>query len=505
MTDAPFTGALAVATTPPSILVVDDDRRVLELLEVALTANGYRVITAVDGDEGVRRALGERPDLVVLDVRLPRKSGLEVCEVLRSDAEDPFVPIILVSAVVEAETRLQAFRRGADDYLSKPFSPKELIARIRRLLTRSAEGAAARKRARELDHEIARLRDELRRAHGEVQRAERLRDAAYGLGSELHRSPDPDDLTRRFLAAVQAKAGLGPVALLLPAPDEPAGALEIAATGGPGAEDFRALRLEAGSELLTLVAGLGRPVLRRELERLPELRDQVGPLGAAGIALLAPLRAPGGLQGVLAAGEGPGGEEPAAAELELLRGLCELAAVALQSAARHREQLDSTLELIAARVGLSEAERELDLEARSLAVHAARACRLPARERGLLAHALAIGRARRADEGRAALARVAESDRSGRAATLARILTGAATLAFDPEDPPDERRASLIVAVALDYRDAREREGDPQRALAIAFARAGEALDPATARAFERAIVERGEAPALADPSATSS
>src|SRR5439155_1311020 len=212
VTDAPFTGALAGATTPPSILVVDDDRRVLELLEVALTANGYRVITAADGDEGVRRALGERPDLVVLDVRLPRKSGLEVCEVLRSDAEDPFVPIILVSGVVEAETRLQAFRRGADDYLSKPFSPKELIARIRRLLTRSAEGAAARKRARELDHEIARLRDELRRAHGEVQRAERLRDAAYGLGSELHRSPDPDDLTRRFLAAVQAKAGLGAVA-----------------------------------------------------------------------------------------------------------------------------------------------------------------------------------------------------------------------------------------------------------------------------------------------------
>ena len=504
MTDAPFTGALAGATTPPSILVVDDDRRVLELLEVALTANGYRVITAADGDEGVRRALGERPDLVVLDVRLPRKSGLEVCEVLRSDAEDPFVPIILVSGVVEAETRLQAFRRGADDYLSKPFSPKELIARIRRLLTRSAEGAAARKRARELDHEIARLRDELRRAHGEVQRAERLRDAAYGLGSELHRSPDPDDLTRRFLAAVQAKAGLGAVALLLPAPDEPQGAFEIAAIGGPGAEDFRALRLEAGSELLTLVAGLGRPVLRRELERLPELRDQVGPLGAAGIALLAPLRAPSGLQGVLAAGECPGGEEPAAAELELLRGLCELAAVALQSAARHREQLDSTLELIAARE-VGGAERELDLEARSLAVRAARACRLPAREPGLLAHALAIGRARRADEGRAALARVAASDRSGRAATLERILTGAATLAFDAEDRPDERRASLVVAVALDYRAARERDGDPRRALATAFARAGEALDPATARGFEQAIAERDAAGARADPSPTSS
>ena len=71
--------------TAPLILVVDDDRRVVELLQIALTAHGFRVMTASDGEEAVRRALADRPDLVVLDVRLPRKSGLEVCEMLRQD------------------------------------------------------------------------------------------------------------------------------------------------------------------------------------------------------------------------------------------------------------------------------------------------------------------------------------------------------------------------------------------------------------------------------------
>src|SRR6266540_431884 len=99
------------AERPPRILVVDDDRRVLELLDLALTAHGFQVLTALDGEEAMKQALDERPDLVVLDVRLPRKGGLDVCEALRRDPEDGTVPIILVSASGETETRLQGFAR----------------------------------------------------------------------------------------------------------------------------------------------------------------------------------------------------------------------------------------------------------------------------------------------------------------------------------------------------------------------------------------------------------
>jgi len=134
----------------PCVLLVDDDRRILELLEIAFAAHGFRVLTALEGDAAIRCVLTERPDLLVLDVRLPKKSGLEVCEWLRRDPDDPSVPVIMVSAVADVETRLQAFTRGADDYLTKPFSPKELIARVKRLLARSVEARAARARQHEL-------------------------------------------------------------------------------------------------------------------------------------------------------------------------------------------------------------------------------------------------------------------------------------------------------------------------------------------------------------------
>ncbi len=487
----------------PSILVVDDDRRVLELLEAALSANGCRVLTAADGDEAIRRALGERPDLVVLDVRLPKKSGLEVCEVLRHDADDPFMPIIVVSAASETDTRLQAFRRGADDYLSKPFSPKELVARIRRLLTRSAEGAAARQRARALDHELSLARAELRRAHDETRRAERLSDLAFGLGRELHRSADVDDLARRFLGAVQRRLGLGMTALLLPGAE--GGHLEPAAIRGDGFERIAALEIAREGELATLVSGLGRPVTRRELERLPELRAALAPFVACGIALVAPLRGARGLDGLLVADERRDGAEIEPADLELLRGLCDIAAVALENVHRHRGHGDGLLDLLAeqAQAGADAARgagaTALRAEAARLVERAGRACLLPPRQRALLTHALVIGRWGWSAEGRAAFERIAARDATGRVGELARLLEGARALDFDPEGSPDERRASLLIGVALEYLARRALGVEAPEALSTAMERAGEALDPATAQALTAAMREsmHAESPTL--------
>jgi two-component system phosphate regulon response regulator PhoB len=124
-----------------TILVVDDDRRVVDLLQISLSQNGYHVTTASTGEEGLDQVRRETPDLIILDLRLPKKNGYEVCAALKSAKETAGIPIIMVSATAEVDARLQGLMHGADDYLTKPFSANELLARIRALLRRRAPDA----------------------------------------------------------------------------------------------------------------------------------------------------------------------------------------------------------------------------------------------------------------------------------------------------------------------------------------------------------------------------
>lgn len=121
------------------ILVVDDDQAVRESLRRSLTFNGYTVVLAVDGEDGLEKIRSERPDLAVLDVMMPRLDGLEVCRELRSHGED--VPILLLTARDSVSERVAGLDAGADDYLPKPFALEELLARVRSLFRRAARPA----------------------------------------------------------------------------------------------------------------------------------------------------------------------------------------------------------------------------------------------------------------------------------------------------------------------------------------------------------------------------
>ena len=121
--------------SPQTILVVDDDPNVLELARLYLEREGFHVLSALDGNHGLALALEERPALVVLDVMLPRLNGLDVCRALRHQSA---VPIIMLTARVEEEDRLAGLELGADDYVTKPFSPRELAARVRAVLRRAS-------------------------------------------------------------------------------------------------------------------------------------------------------------------------------------------------------------------------------------------------------------------------------------------------------------------------------------------------------------------------------
>jgi DNA-binding response OmpR family regulator len=119
-----------------TILVVDDDRKTVEIVKLYLEKNNYRVLVAYDGLEAVEIAIKKRPDLVVLDLMLPGIDGLEVCHTLQVETK---AAVLMLTARTTEEDRLVGFATGADDYLVKPFSPRELVARVRAVLKRATE------------------------------------------------------------------------------------------------------------------------------------------------------------------------------------------------------------------------------------------------------------------------------------------------------------------------------------------------------------------------------
>ena len=126
-----------MAATTKTILVVDDEEDVLELVKYNLEKNGYRVTTASTGEEAINKARSILPNLVLLDLMLPGIDGLEVCKQLKSNPKTEHVPVIMLTAKGEESDVVVGLEVGADDYITKPFSPKVLIARIRRILHRS--------------------------------------------------------------------------------------------------------------------------------------------------------------------------------------------------------------------------------------------------------------------------------------------------------------------------------------------------------------------------------
>jgi DNA-binding response OmpR family regulator len=116
------------------ILVVDDEREIVKLVRAYLEQAGFRVVTAADGQEALTVFRHEKPDLVVLDLSLPRIDGLDVCRTIRRESD---TPVIMLTARVEEQDRLIGLELGADDYIVKPFSPREVAARVRAVLRRT--------------------------------------------------------------------------------------------------------------------------------------------------------------------------------------------------------------------------------------------------------------------------------------------------------------------------------------------------------------------------------
>jgi two-component system, OmpR family, phosphate regulon response regulator OmpR len=187
-----------MSAAPPHILVVDDDGRLRDLLRRFLTENGFRVSTAADAAEARAKLESLAFDLLVLDVMMPGESGLDLTQDLRRTG---VVPILLLTAMAETEDRINGLERGADDYLSKPFEPRELLLRIRTILRRINGASPARAAGAPVllggllfDAERLELRGPDRTVRLTEAEAALLRALAQNPGATLSR----DDLAQRL-------------------------------------------------------------------------------------------------------------------------------------------------------------------------------------------------------------------------------------------------------------------------------------------------------------------
>ena len=183
---------------PKKILLVDDEPEILEICRDYLKASGYDVVTAKDGVQGLAAFRREKPDLIVLDLMLPEMDGLDVCRAIRRESN---VPVIMLTARVEETDKLVGLEIGADDYMTKPFSPRELVARVRVVLRRVSGDSTA---------EVIRVDNvSLDRAHYEVQIRERtvqLTSTEFEIMATLMSQPGRIFSRNQLLTAVHGVA-----------------------------------------------------------------------------------------------------------------------------------------------------------------------------------------------------------------------------------------------------------------------------------------------------------
>src|SRR6266576_6904732 len=167
-------------TTTP-VLVIDDEESIVDLIKLGLKYEGFEVVAASDGEEGIAAAQRTNPIFIILDWMLPDMDGLEVCRRLRSNPTTHDIPILLLTAKDEVGSRVEGLNTGADDYLTKPFSFEELVARIRAILRRLHHGASAE------NSQVLTVGDiELNMATHEVTRAGRQIDLTVTEYNLLH-------------------------------------------------------------------------------------------------------------------------------------------------------------------------------------------------------------------------------------------------------------------------------------------------------------------------------
>jgi DNA-binding response OmpR family regulator len=155
--------------TPPRILVVDDEPMNLDILRTRLGVHGYEILTATNGEEALEVATAQQPDLILLDIMMPKMDGIDVCRHLKADTSLPFTPIIMVTAKADSKDIVAGLEAGAEEYLTKPIDQAALVARVKSMLRIKALHDTVQEQATRLEAQSEQLADWNRTLEQRVQ------------------------------------------------------------------------------------------------------------------------------------------------------------------------------------------------------------------------------------------------------------------------------------------------------------------------------------------------
>jgi putative nucleotidyltransferase with HDIG domain len=338
-----------------NILLVDDDPNVIEILTESLRSRGYETESAADGEEALAAYDRFRPDLVVLDVVLPKKDGFEVCDEIRARDIHRDVPVIMISANSIQDSMLRGLHSGAQDYIKKPFSLKEIIAKVENYLTQAHH-------KKNLSEQNLMLEDEVQRGHADYTRINRelkkkILDmrSLFGLSQDLNRLRDPEELIHVFCLTVVGQLGVSSVGLFY-AFDEINDYLSY--IGGSGVSDavLQSVRLSreialskyllAKQDIIKLADDTFPPDARREADYMIRFGFDYG----------FPLIVKSHLLGIVFIGSKVNRQDYTPDEIDLFRSICTSAATGLENARLYAELQATYLSTIKVLVSTIEAK-----------------------------------------------------------------------------------------------------------------------------------------------------
>ena len=312
------------------------------MLQITLTGRGYSVTSAFDGETAIEEIARRSPDLAVIGVRLPRKSGFQVLEAIRGGPQAR-LPVILISGSPSNEARIQGLRLGADDYLVKPFSPRELLIKIRTILDRAADLRLLTTKTDHLEEEARQVREDLRHSQAEMQQClERIGSLLGRVEEASGRRELPEILSALALACVR-DLHLSRACVLA----RDAGGTDFVPQAALGLEGraLRGLRLRGDGFVCETLLLEGRTMTADELAAYPSASEDLLALAALGLTHLTPVRRESReLLALIAGGDKEGTEPLDRFDMHLLEVLARSAAMAMAGAELFSQARDAFLQ-----------------------------------------------------------------------------------------------------------------------------------------------------------------